>query len=121
VSLNLEDFRGLVDRAGNREVQACEALGELSQVLLPHLPDPRGRRMSRETATHMLLLEERKDGGNSYGYTWSPEKEDFIDGATLATRISYGNPNFDPRPALRLLRSGTICEDDGRPGNPKVA
>jgi hypothetical protein len=120
VTLNLEDLRGLVDRAGNRDKKACAELAALSQAMLAHLPDPRGRPMSGETAIHVLLLEDLKERGKPYGYTWSPEKEDFVDGATRATRISCGSPNFDPRPAHRLLRSGAICEYDG-PWKPPVA
>ena len=120
VSLNMEEFRNLVSRAGNRDMQACEALGELSQTLLPHLPDPRGRRMSRETPIHMLFLEERKEQGQPFGYTWNHAKEDFVDGATLAARISCGNPNFDPRVAYKLLRSGALDDYDGRPAAPQI-
>ena len=119
VSLNLQDFRGLVDRAGNRDIRACEALGEISQALLPHLPDPRGRRMrGKRRSTRFCSKSWRL--GKPCGFTWSPEKEDFADGATVATRISCGNPNFDPRVAHTLLKSGAIDKYDDLPATCQI-
>jgi hypothetical protein len=39
------------------------------------------------------------------GYTYSPDLEDFTDELTKATRIEFGDPNFDPRPAVRRARA----------------
>jgi hypothetical protein len=41
----------------------------------------------------------------SRAYTWSDEQEIFTDPLTNATRLEFGKPDFDPRPAYRRVRA----------------
>jgi len=99
--LYCDEFRELAAAAAAREMQASEQLLEISTDLLPHLCDPRGRRVSPGTGIHLMLLH-YLDGQQSY--TWSDKDEDYVDPLTRAIREFLRDPDFDPKPAYRLYR-----------------
>jgi len=107
-----EDLRQIAALAVNRDESACERLVEIAKALLPYLPDPRGRPVSRGTGIHLFLLLLIAAPPNRPSYTWSDVEGDFIDPLTNATRVLLNDPNFDPRPACRLSRSPEISRHD---------
>jgi hypothetical protein len=105
LSLTFAEFGRIVERATSREEQACRRLEEIAQSMRPYIPDPRGKPISVSTAIHFMLCHELKNSGQERAYTWSPSEEDFTDPATKATRATLADNDFDPRPAIRLLKS----------------
>jgi hypothetical protein len=100
------DLSRLLDQAIQRDPEACDMLTDLADVLVAHLPDPRGRPLSVATACHQLLLYYLYELGKPAAYTWNNvagDSGDFVDKATAATREAVGDPLFDPRPAHRRL------------------
>ena len=97
------DLRQIAASAVNRDENACERLVEIANALRPYLPDPRGRPVSRGTGIHLYLLSWFTSPTRTPAYTWDPVAGDFVDRLTKATRILLNDPNFDPRPAYRLL------------------
>jgi len=106
--LSTPAFCDLVGLAANGDERSCYRLIRIARRLMRYLPDPRGKPVSAQTGVHLFLLSQLAYCGHPTKYTWSPEHEDFVDGATKATRFLLGNPCFDPRPAYRLYRMGTI-------------
>ena len=97
------DLRQIAASAVNRNENACARLVEIANALLPYLPDPRGRPVSRSTGIHLFLLSWFRSPTRRPAYTWDPVEEDFVDPLTKATRTLLNDPNFDSRPAYRLL------------------
>jgi hypothetical protein len=103
------DLSKILDQAIHRDPAACDALMDLANVLVAHLPDPRGRPLSIATASHQALLRCLSRSGKPFAYSWNDlagetASGDFVDKATMATREAFGNPTFDPRPAHRRLK-----------------
>lgn len=80
-------------------------LTETAASLVPSLRTRRGRRVSAASAAHEFLLEDLAPVVDPRAYTWSDEKEDFVDPVTTATRREFGDPDFDPRPARRRVKA----------------
>jgi hypothetical protein len=103
--LNEFEFIKLLELAigGNKTVHGriCAIAGTIA----PRLSVPRGRKISAASAAHEFLLEECGSIMKSKGYTWDPSNEDFTDPWTQATRIEFGDPDFDPRPASRRVKA----------------
>lgn len=100
------EFVHRLEAVARGEERAGGRLREIAAALVPYLRDPRGRRVSLESATHEAFLELGAVQSKSAGYTWSPFKEDFSDSATEATRREFDLPDFDPRPAYRRVKAG---------------
>jgi hypothetical protein len=75
---------------------ASQRVREMAAVLAPHLSVRRGRKVSAASSAHELLL-----SLVSESYTWDDSIEDFSDPQTGATRLAFGDHDFDPRPAHR--------------------
>ena len=105
-----DDFYTIIERACNRDGEGCRFLVEAAKALVHHLPDPRGRPLSTATGMHLLLLWYLGSSGRKIAYTWSEDAEQFVDPATRATRLVVNDPDFDPRPAWRLYKAGTLLE-----------
>jgi hypothetical protein len=89
-------------------VDRCR-VAEIARAVTPHLKVPRGPKLSVASAAHETFLG-TMDGLVKHGYyTWNSIDSEFSDALTRATRLEFGAPNFDPRPAYRRLR---LC---GRP------
>ncbi|HEY8031345.1 MAG TPA: hypothetical protein VIF02_02915 [Methylocella sp.] len=100
--LTAVEFDRLVERACERDENACRNLGRLSQQLAPHLPEKRGRPISAETCTHLILLWWLESSGHKCAYTSSPDNAGFTDPVTRATQLASGNGGFSPLYAHRL-------------------
>jgi hypothetical protein len=86
--------------AGDKSAQ--DRLRDIAALVAPTLSISRGRRMSAASAAHELIAEGPWETPRAY--TWNVFDEDFTDEFTKATRIEFGDPEFDPRPAVRRAR-----------------
>jgi hypothetical protein len=67
----------------------------------------RGRKLTVASAAHEYLLESFSLF-DEVSYTWSPEKEDFTDIFTKATREEFDDPLFSPKSASNRLREKRV-------------
>jgi hypothetical protein len=82
---------------------AFRRLAEIVTVIAPHASVSRGPKVSATSAAHEFLLEELDQVTGSRACTWSDERGTFTDSLTEATRLEFGKPFFDPRPAYRRV------------------
>lgn len=109
VSDSLYSFFQLVARAADRDPNACADLVKVCKALKPHLPNPKGRKPTQESATHELLI---ATSGKRHSYADESRGvifRDYLDPETQATREAFGDPDFDPRSSSRRR-----CAADGR-------
>jgi hypothetical protein len=95
------DFTLALESFARGDPGACEHLTQTAAAMAPLLSVRRGRRASRATIAHQMLLSAFRDMVGSASYTWDLAQEDFTDPLTRATRLAFGDPDFDPRPAVR--------------------
>jgi hypothetical protein len=100
----INELPPIIEQVINREPAARGILIDKVKMLLPGLPDPRGRRFNIKTAKHLLLLHLLENAKRSRAYTWNDCENRCIDPAAEATRVAVGDPSFDPRYAYRALR-----------------
>ncbi len=96
LSLTAVEFDQLVERACERDENACRNLGRLSQQLAPHLPEKRGRPISAETCTHLILLWWLESSGHKCAYTSSPDNAGFTDPVDSSHAIGLGQRRLQP-------------------------
>jgi hypothetical protein len=100
-----EFIRSLKSIAEGHKI-ASHRLTEIAASLSPHLSIARGRKIAAASLAHEYFLEsmvtpmERRRA-----YTWNYVEGDFTDRATEATRLEFGCPDFDPRPACRRMKT----------------
>jgi hypothetical protein len=78
-----------------------DRIRKIAAEVAPSLPSARGRKVSAASAVHEQFLETVERYIGPRGYTYSAYEDDFIDEQTNATRLEFGDPHFDPRPAYR--------------------
>ncbi len=91
-----------------RELRFCLAgdfsgrveVARIAKAVSRRVPVPRGRKLTQASAAHEYFLESQSIFGSA-AYTWSPDKEDFTDWLTRATREEFDEPKFNPVPASR--------------------
>jgi hypothetical protein len=93
-------FTLVVSDAAPRSPDACARLTAICERLKPHLADPRGRMLRVQSATHELLLL-----SFDRPVTLSGSMDCYEDPATKGTRQAFDDYDFDPRPALRRIRT----------------
>ena len=98
------ELSDILDKAAQRDPEACEMLLSQAALLLGVLPTPRGRPIDSATTKHELLLECLEQMGRPRSFTRNAYVDDFTDPATQATRLATGTPAFDPRYASRRLK-----------------
>jgi hypothetical protein len=64
----------------------------------------RGPKLTHASASHEYFLE-TESFFKTAAFTWSPERADFTDPLTQATREEFDAPDFNPGPARRRLRA----------------
>ena len=78
---------------------------EIAATVAPVMAVSRGRPMSAASAAHRFLVESLSEMGferkTRVAYSYSSLEEDFVDPLTKATRLEFGDPDFDPRPTRR--------------------
>jgi hypothetical protein len=90
-----------------------EWLAEILEKLTPALSVPRGPKKTAASAAHEFAL----NGGlpaklGCSAYTLNDVVGDFTDPLTLATRLEFEEPGFDPRPAYRRIKKRRLAETD---------
>jgi hypothetical protein len=100
----VHEFRSALEAFARGGPGADERLRQTAAAIAPRLSVARGRKASRATIGHQFLLSVFRQVVGPAGYTWDVEQEDFTDPLTRATRLAFGDPNFDPRPAHRRER-----------------
>jgi hypothetical protein len=78
-----------------------DRIREIAAEVAPSLPSARGRKVSAASAVHEQFLETVDRYIGPRGYTYSAYEDNFIDEQTRATRLEFGDPHFDPRPACQ--------------------
>jgi hypothetical protein len=94
-------FWEALEAAALGDPAACRRAAQIAAAIVPHLSVRRGPRTKPASRAHELLLMYLNGQSQSTSYTWDDLSGDFIDPMTLATRISFEDPDFDPRPARR--------------------
>jgi hypothetical protein len=111
VGLREMDLLPLLQALVDGEPHGHQKLSDILQKLRPALSVPRGRKRSAASAAHEFALEgdlPAKLGCSAY--TLDDVAGDFTDPLTLATRLEFGDPTFDPRPAHRRLKRRRLAE-----------
>ena len=97
--ISVFEFVGALEGAVRGELTARRRVTEAAAAAAPGLSVRRGPKVSEASMTHQLLLTFLANKPGSY--TYNPVSGDFTDPLTRATRLAFGNPEFDPRPACR--------------------
>jgi hypothetical protein len=100
----VDQYKLIVEAAVRRDVVACRKVAELAQSLVAHIPDSRGKTISRATVAHWLMLRALALAGKVQRFTYNVAAECHVDALTKATEAVFRVARFDPRPATRLLR-----------------
>jgi len=99
------EFLGLLRSAVAGQEFNSRRIQEIAASLAPTLAISRGPKVSAASAAHQFLLSEVAAlWKGREAYTWSDAAEDFTDAATKATRLEFGQTDFDPRPACRRVK-----------------
>jgi hypothetical protein len=105
----LPRFAGLVFIRALRSCLAGDLSGRavvcrIAKAIWRRVAVSRGPKLTQASAAHEYFLESQSIRGDG-AFTWSPEKEDFTDRLTQATREEFDDPDFNPVPARRRLRA----------------
>lgn len=84
----------------NGEPLERDRIREIAAAVVRSFPSARGPKVSAASAAHEEFLKCARIFG-PHGYTYSNDKEDFVDERTKATRFEFDDPDFDPRPAYQ--------------------
>ena len=95
-NLSAFEFLELLGAVVRGDRSSSQRVREIAAVLAPRLSVRRGRKASAATIAHELLL-----SLGSRSYSWDYATGDYSDPETQATRLAFGDPDFDPRPASR--------------------
>jgi hypothetical protein len=98
------EFVEALEGALEGDLAACQRVTEVAAALARGLSVRRGPKPSVPSIAHELLLTYVANTAGPKSYTCDPVSGDFTDPLTRATRLAFGNPRFDPRPAFRRHR-----------------
>jgi hypothetical protein len=101
VDLRVLEFAEALKGAVRGDLASCQRVTEIAAALAPELSVRRGRRASAASLAHEFSLACVANMAGPKAYTYNPVREDYTDPLTRATRLAFGDPGFDPRPALR--------------------
>jgi hypothetical protein len=99
----LSELVCLLKGAANGAPLERDRIREIVAEVAPSLPSARGRKVSAASAAHEQFLEMVERWIGPRAYTYSACEDDFVDEQTNATRLEFGDPHFDPRPACQRL------------------
>jgi hypothetical protein len=102
--VDVSEFFEALEGAVRGDLVACRRVTEVASALAPGLSVRRSRKVSAASFSHELLLTFVADTPGPKGYTYDSVREDFTDPLTRATRLAFGDPDFDPSPARRRQR-----------------
>lgn len=98
-------FIRVLEGAAEGQETAYQGVVGIAAALVPHLPNPRGRRVGAASAAHESFLENVVRVRKPSRYTWNDLSGKFTDPVTEATSREFGDRSFDPRPAFRRIDS----------------
>ena len=98
------EFVEALEGAVRGDLAACQRVTEVAAVLAPGLSVRRGPKASVPSIAHELLLTYVARNAGPKSYTYDLVSEDYTDPLTRATRLAFGDPDFDPGPARRRQR-----------------
>jgi hypothetical protein len=104
VGISVFGFVEALEGAVRGDLAACQHVTEVAAAVSPGLSARRGPKASAASITHELLLRYVAKTAGPKGYTYDFVSDDFTDPLTGATRLAFGDPDFDPRPARRRQR-----------------
>jgi len=103
--LNESEFLFLLKAAlGGHEINH-QRIMEIAAMISPHLVVPRGAKLRTGSAAHELFL--NPDFGLAASSRRSAHRNhagEYVSSVTAATRLEFGMPDFDPRPAQRRTK-----------------
>jgi hypothetical protein len=99
--MSVSNFEATLEGAAQGDPAACRRAVEMAQKIASGLSVPRGRRVTAASLAHQVLLSILSSKANGPRFTWNEYVKDFTDVCTLATRITFGKPDFSPRAARR--------------------
>lgn len=103
--LDVFEFIRLLELAAAGRGHDGKRLTELAAAVIPK---KKGRKTSAASAAHEFLLEKVAPTlAKRQAYTWKDSAEDYTDAVTQATRLEFGEADFDPRPARRRVKART--------------
>jgi hypothetical protein len=97
VDVSVFEFVESLEAVARGDYTACERVREVAAALAPG-------KASAASIAHELWLSNSKLTGQM-SYTWDEARGDFTDPLTRATRLAFGDPDFDPRSAFRRHRA----------------
>jgi hypothetical protein len=104
VSISVFGFVEALEGAVRGDLAACQRVTEVAAALAPGLSVRRGPKASAPSIAHELLLTYVANMVGPKAYTHDHMSEDYTDPLTRATRLAFGDLDFDPGPARRRQR-----------------
>jgi hypothetical protein len=104
VDVSVFEFVEALEGAVRGDLAACQRVTEVAAVLEPGLSVRRGPKASAPSIAHEFLLTSVANMPGPKAYTHDHASEDYTDPLTRATRLAFGDPDFDPGPARRRQR-----------------
>jgi hypothetical protein len=123
VDVSVFEFVESLEAVADGDYVASQRVTEIAGVLAPRLAVPRGRKASAASIAHEFWLSDMGKLTGQMSYTWDEARGDFTDPLTRATRLAFGDPDFDPRPAFRRQKARLRQQSnrtDGRGGCARV-
>jgi hypothetical protein len=97
--ISVFEFIEALEGAVRGDLAACQRVTEVAAVSVPGLSVRRGPKASAASIAHEFLLTLVANTAGQKGYTHDHVSEDYTDPLTRATRLAFGDPDFDPGPA----------------------
>jgi hypothetical protein len=98
------EFVEALEGALQGDLAACQRVTEVAAALAPGLSVRPGPKASTASIAHEFALTCVANMPGSKAYTYDHVSEDYTDPLTRATRLAFGDPDFDPGPARRRQR-----------------
>jgi hypothetical protein len=102
--LNDDLFVQSIGQMSGGDINALQMVLHIAANSAPKIKLPRGPKLTAASATHELFLESQVRC-TARAYTYSEYDENFVDEATKATRLEFGDERFSPRSAWRRLKA----------------
>lgn len=97
-------FTEALEGAVRGDLAACQRVTQVAAAMAPGLSARRGPKASAPSIAHELLLTCVANMAGPKGYTHDHMSGDYTDPLTGATRLAFGDPDFDPCSARRRQR-----------------
>ena len=104
VDLRVLEFAEALKGAVRGDGAACQRVTEIAAALAPGLSVRQGPKASAASLAHEFSLTCVANMAGPKAYTYDHVSEDYTDPLTRATRLAFGDPDFDPGPARRRQR-----------------